>query len=220
MRTDVDRFESQTLGRQHGPQPVMNLFEPRRIEIAPRNSRLIGDHGQRESGVPQQSQTFNRAWRKFNSVWIAQVDLVDDDRPVAIDESEPPRRGRVIHERARAGAPSTNRVVLQVETPLSTSPSQPSPCCSNMSSSIKTIDRPLSACGPRRRDNHVGIADTTSFAGSRVALTGRCRERLDSKMIPVVGAARLGNSCRGKPIATETPCPGCRRGEIKAPGPR
>ena len=75
----------------------MNLFEPRRVEISARNSRLIGDQDQRKSGVPQQSQPLNGARRKLDSVRIPQVDLVDDDRSVAIDERNPPRRRRGGH---------------------------------------------------------------------------------------------------------------------------
>jgi hypothetical protein len=97
VRTDVDCFQSQSLGRQHGLEPAMNLFEPRRVEISARDSRLIGDQDQRKSGVPQQSQPLNRTRRKLDSVRIPQVDLVDDDRSVAIDERNPPRRGRLVH---------------------------------------------------------------------------------------------------------------------------
>ena len=97
VRTDVDRLQPQALRRQHGLEPVMNLFEPRRVEIPARDPRLVGDQDQRKSGVPQQSQPLDRAWRKLDSVRIPQVDLVDDDRPVAIDERDPSRRGRLVH---------------------------------------------------------------------------------------------------------------------------
>src|SRR5271170_2581906 len=79
----------------------MNLFEARRVEIPARDPRLVGDQDQRKSGVPEQSQPLNRAWRKLDSVRIAQVDLVDDDRPVAIDERNPFRPGRLVHESTR-----------------------------------------------------------------------------------------------------------------------
>ena len=88
----------------------MNLFEPRRVEISARDSRLIGDQDQRKSGVPQQSQPLNRARRKLDSVRIPQVDLVDDDRSVAIDERNPPRRPRGGHGAAGPLANATRGV--------------------------------------------------------------------------------------------------------------
>jgi hypothetical protein len=76
----------------------MNLFEPRGVEIPARDPRLVGDQDEGKSGVPQQSQPLDRARRELDSIRIPQVDLVDDDRPVAINECNPPRRGRLPHE--------------------------------------------------------------------------------------------------------------------------
>src|ERR1700722_7613109 len=89
----------------------MNPLKPGSGEIAARNPRLIGDQNQRDPRVPQQSKPLDRAWRKLDSVRVAQVDLVDDDGSISVNERQPPRRGRRLHELA----PATRRIRAWVE---------------------------------------------------------------------------------------------------------
>ena len=77
----------------------MNPSKRRKVEITARDPGLIGDQNQREPGVPQQSQSLDRARRKLDSVRVPQVDLVDNDGSIPIDEGKPLRRRGFFHQR-------------------------------------------------------------------------------------------------------------------------
>ncbi|WP_294536016.1 hypothetical protein [uncultured Rhodoblastus sp.] len=82
----IDGGDVYLLLGQHLPQTAVDAFERFLIEKAARYSGLVGDKHQGEAFVAQQAHAFKGAGRKFDFVGVAQIDLVDDHRAIAIEQ--------------------------------------------------------------------------------------------------------------------------------------
>src|SRR5439155_23411452 len=68
-------------------QPVVHAFHVGHCEIAAADAGLIGNDEQLEAGVLQSFQRLRRAGKKDNLIRVAEIILVLDEGPVAIQEN-------------------------------------------------------------------------------------------------------------------------------------
>ncbi len=82
----IKAVEVNAVLRELGLNSPMSFIEILERDETASDSRLIGNDDELKTFVPQQAQCFENIWQIFDLIGIVEIDLVDNQRAVAIEK--------------------------------------------------------------------------------------------------------------------------------------